>query len=177
MNNTLKIFIIAIASLSFAGNQKHAIDLSVGIGYSNVMYGPIFSTSYYWFRDIGNNELSVEYMSRTAKTSSEINEYSSMGCWYSLLFKMPIRYLFIGPTIGLSIFENIKKDQNNIYPYLPMNIENSYYIGGAKIALILGKNVIRFKIQNTILCGYFQSFFHCGFIPMDIVNTSLIYAF
>jgi hypothetical protein len=83
-----------------AGNQKYAIDISCGVARSSVTYFPIPSVSFYWLRGIGDHEISVEFLKKRKRLSSELKDYDSFGLGYSLLLKLPIKYLYVGPTIG-----------------------------------------------------------------------------
>jgi hypothetical protein len=177
--------IVIFASFVFAENEKIGTGLSVGLTNPDrtphPVYLPIVSFSEYFFKSIGTHEISVEYMSMTNKTGADEMSYRWIGLGYTFLFEMPIDYLFVGPMIGLFNFSY--QLNNPSFYYIPPNIYsnsvsgNGIYFGGCKIAVVLGEDWIRFKIQNRILFGSSTVNGNSKFDAINILDISILFAY
>jgi hypothetical protein len=150
----IKLFysLLGIVSIIYAGNQNYAFDASIGMANNDIMYAPIPSMSFYWLKPKGDHELSAEFMTQTKNSSSQQEIYHVVGIGYSFLFELPVKYLFAGPTIGVFSYEYEKHLYAVDGGYWETDSQGNYFFGG-KIALIFGKENIRFKIQDRILLG------------------------
>jgi len=151
--------IVALASLCLAQAKNYAVDLSLGFSNAHALFYPVPSLSFYWLKDKGYHELSAEFYSnfKSYNDPGQTEEnHSAFGLSYSFLFKLPIRYLFVGPTIGFLSYEYWKTTlDKNIYSNnaIYLSDENGLYLAGLKLGYIFGKRTVRFKIQDRVLFG------------------------
>ena len=173
MKTTIFIVLLASASFAAAGDQNTAIAASASFFYSNTnsMFLPYFALSAYLIRNIGYHDLTFEYMQQGKTSNKNEIKYMWMGLNYSLLFKLPIKFLYLGPTIGLSQYLYTQKSDSS------SSEDNEVFFGGAKVALIFGENTFRFKIDNRLLLG--PSFINgkTSMAVNDVIWVGLIIAF
>lgn len=180
MNIKATVFMLTMATLVFSQEKNYAFDVSAGLAYDTDMYIPIPSLSFYWLKNKGFHELSGEMYQKetTDNFSSRLMETQSVwgyGFSYSFLFKTPLRYIFLGPTLGLIGYEK----HITIGTHNPEILGSGAYFCGAKLAFIYGESTIRFKIQERVLFGITEKEFsdESGYGVLNTVNAGVIFAF
>jgi hypothetical protein len=170
------LFFVLVASSCLAEDKNYAIDASVGLSNAHALFYPVPSLSFYWLKSKGDHELSGEFYSRFKEyndpNQTEENHFG-FGLSYSFLFKLPIRQLLVGPTIGLVTYEYHKTtlEQNNtVY----LGDENGIYLAGFKVAYFFGEKTIRFKIQERLLMGLRGDREIRGFGLFNTVNAGIL---
>jgi hypothetical protein len=181
MKTKIAVFLVVLTTSSFAENYKVASGAFLSLSYSNSMWLPIVSVSQYIIRPIGYHEISLEYMEINKNDNINKLKYSWFAINYSLLFKLPIRFLLIGPTVGF--FQNdYIKDSKEFFQVAPNVFTNhseinSEYIGGIKESLIFGTKLIRLKMDNRTIAGVTYDWDKSHFSILDDVRIGLLIAF
>jgi hypothetical protein len=172
------IFIAILALRCLAEDKNYAVDISAGFSNAHAWFYPVPSLSFYWLKNKGNHELSGEFYSIFKKyndpNQTEENHFG-FGLSYSFLFKLPIKQLFVGPTIGFVTYEYYKTtlEQNNEF-YL--EDENGIYLAGFKIAYFVGNKTIKLKIQDRLLIGLRGDRKVRGFGIFNTINAGILIA-
>jgi hypothetical protein len=117
----------------------------------------------------------MEYMNMTHKKGSDEKSYLWMGFGYSFLFRMPPKFIYLGPNIGFYGLNYEHKNTNS--PNLPPDDNSGVYLGGGNLAFIFGDSWIRFKIQNKILFGATAINGNSKFDAIDILDIGILFAY
>lgn len=180
---SLLVFLL-LTSCCFCETRGNAID--VGLGFSNStgwFYFPSPSLSFYWLRDTRYHELSGEFWFDTANINNGHNKVWNLGTGlsYSLLFKLGITNLYLGPTVGLyGYVHHIDSVSQHLLVYSNPSNESGLYFLGFKLAYVFGKKFIRFKIQDRFLMGIksaYDPFSNSRFGCLNTISASLMFVF
>jgi hypothetical protein len=175
--------LLVITSLVFSKDSKVGIEAGIGIGISNEIYYPIPTVSFCLLREKGINQISAELL--VNNNYSEKAEYRSQfvfGIGYSFLFKLPINFLYFGPSLGFHVYSTDKSVRNSFYgtsPYIdyPEYIYEStsaIYVLGPAAAIILGTGTFRFKIDDRLLLGIESE--KRQYLLLNNINVSIMLA-
>jgi hypothetical protein len=181
MEKIIAIIVLTFVSLAFAKEgEKYGIGLTGTISFfqNDNIWFPVFTLSDYFIRKNAYHDLSIEYMNVNKKNDEKIliEEWSLN---YAYLFKLPIKVIAIGPTVGMWYFNYEKQYRQNIdtVSYWRDEFEKDTYFGGGKIAVILGEKNIRIVIKQLILLGSKLKNGNTRFGWQSITQVGLMYAF
>jgi hypothetical protein len=175
------IILMVLTTFGFAGNYREASGAFLSLSYSNAMWLPIISVSQYLIRPIGYHEINIEYMEAERNDNITKSKNFWFGINYSLLFKLPIRFLYVGPTIGF-VENDYGKDSKEFFQVAPNVYSNhlsinSTYLGGIKESLIFGDKLIRLKIDNRTIAGVRYDWDKSKLAIIDDVRIGFLIAF
>jgi hypothetical protein len=162
MRSCLFIFSIFMVSVCYAESKNYAIEASVQLANDPSLYFPIPTMSFSWLKNKGNHEISAEFYTATKgspRFDSAGEEYYGFGLLYSFLFKMPIKYLFVGPSIGVMMYSSEKRIiETTDWGSTEINYLDKYgqYYCGIKTGFIFGERTIRLKLLERLMVGIKQ---------------------
>jgi hypothetical protein len=165
----IKIILLALIvySISFSENNKYGFDFGAGIGYGNYneLFFPIPTVSFYWFTEKRIHQLSSEIMAYRGYSENSYKDQLGFGLGYSCLYKLAIPSLYVGPTLGLYMYNSTKAYGEGA---------QAVYGFGIKAASIWGAGKVRFKIDDRLLLGIDSE--GVKYLLMNNFNISLILA-
>jgi hypothetical protein len=159
LNCKIAIIVFCIVASICAGEKNYAFEGSVGLAIKDGLktYVPIPSISFFWIKSKGMHELSAEFFTKTESNTNSMNNKETavaLGITYAFLFKLPIKFIYIGPTFGIINYWSSKTTYyNSVETYSTFERESGQYFCGCKTCFIFGENTIRFKIQDRLLFG------------------------
>jgi siroheme synthase len=156
-NMIRKILIVILVNVSLAVSEdvKNGFEIGIGLANSTELYLPVTSLSVLLIKDKGISQITTEInVSKNTKDQEKTNK-TVFGSGYSYLFKIPIPFIYLGPTIGLFAYSTEKSTidsaGNELYDHSKNT--NGIYAIGIKTAAIFGRNIVRLKIEDRLLLG------------------------
>lgn len=141
--------------LLIASSEENSHAFGFGAGLSMMKYDiavPVPTVSFYWLNIRGYDELSIEICYKSKDDPYTGSNYAGgIGINYSVLARLPFKYLFIGPNIGFTGY-NFQKNMTNTHEP-NIHYYSGLYFLGVNTALILGEKKFKIKIQNRFLTG------------------------